>query len=390
MSNGYLLDAKEVEARLEGHWLEVFKSLCPDLGPALQRFGRHVGCPIHRGKNKDGLRIHRTRGPLYGVVICNTCGNKVGISTVAWINQWDYKTALEEVASYAGFEIPWRKEKSKKKKPSPLPKVDVEKLRREAEAAEKKENQEKSTRLAKVWEETLALDDPMAEPARLYLMRRGLRTKEYPSSLRFHPGLGYYHVNTDYDLDTGEITDEVVSLGEWPAIIGLVQNLQGDPVTLHRIYLTPKGFKAPVPEVKKMMSFPSDRQILGAAIRLGPGNGPVLGTTEGIETGLAVQEATGMPVWASINTSLMEKLETPSGVKHIVAWADYDRSEGGLKAAQSLREKVLAKGIKFTGLLPPLPIPENSKGVDWLDAYNQLGKNIFPSIIENLMDESAA
>jgi hypothetical protein len=57
--------------------------------------------------------------------------------------------------------------------------------------------------------------------------------------------------------------------------------------------LTLEGFKAPVENPKKTMTYPSFRKLTGALARLGePANGTI-GLAEGIETAMAVREATG-------------------------------------------------------------------------------------------------
>jgi len=51
------LAAQAVRQRAAGRWLGVLEALAPALGPALQRPGRHVACPVHGGT--DGFRLFR-------------------------------------------------------------------------------------------------------------------------------------------------------------------------------------------------------------------------------------------------------------------------------------------------------------------------------------------
>ncbi len=137
-------------------------------------------------------------------------------------------------------------------------------------------------------------------------------------------------------------------------------------MSLHRIYLTPDGRKTPVASPKKMM-VPLG-PIVGGAIRLYPA-GPDLGITEGIETALAVRQGTDMPVRAGVSAALVEAFEPPPGVTLVVIWADLDRSGRGAIAADRLRDRLLTKGIQVAVNLPPGPIPEGAKGLDWADVW---------------------
>ena len=68
----------------------------------------------------------------------------------------------------------------------------------------------------------------------------------------------------------------------FPALVGVIRDVAGNIVSLHRTYLT-AGCKADVPEPRRLMpgSLPD-----GVAIRLGQVNS-VLGIAEGSETALA-------------------------------------------------------------------------------------------------------
>jgi putative DNA primase/helicase len=191
-----------------------------------------------------------------------------------------------------------------------------------------------------------------AEPARLYLARRGLTTR-VPEALRFHPDLGYY---ADQRL-----------VGRYPAILAQVTGQGGDAVTLHRTYLTVDGHKAPVDAPKKLMRHPSARQLTGGAIRWSP-PGSRLAVTEGIETALAVIEATGLPAWATGNAHLLETFVPPPGVRQVLVFADKDRpsrqhpSGHGQEAARGLVTRLWAMGIQAGAIAPALDDSRRQKG----------------------------
>ncbi|MDP4028270.1 MAG: toprim domain-containing protein [Gallionella sp.] len=224
--------------------------------------------------------------------------------------------------------------------------------------------------LNRTWRESLPLTRPEAEPARLYLARRGLSVC-VPESLRFHPALGYY---ADNHL-----------VARYPAIVGQVTGQGGEAVTLHRTYLTASGHKAPVDAPKKLMRHPSARQLTGGAIRLvQPGSR--LAVTEGIETALAIIEATGLPTWATGNAHLLETFVPPLGVSQVLVFADKDRpsrqhpSGHGQEAARGLVTRLWAMGIRAGAIAPTIDIPDGRKGVDWLDVLNLVGKSGFPAL----------
>jgi hypothetical protein len=155
--------------------------------------------------------------------------------------------------------------------------------------------------------------------------------------------------------------------GRYPAMVALVADAEGAPVTVHRTYLTRDGRKAPVPAPKKLMGYPGDR-LVGGAIRLfAPG--PVLGVAEGIETALAVHRRTGMPVWSAVSANLLERLEPPAQTSLVVVWADRDRSGAGEAAAMRMRQRALCRGISVAVHLPPGPAPAGAKGIDWADVW---------------------
>ncbi|RDE48731.1 MAG: hypothetical protein DVS81_20530 [Candidatus Accumulibacter meliphilus] len=174
-------------------------------------------------------------------------------------------------------------------------------------------------------------------------------------------------------------------MGRHPAILAQVTGQGGDSVTLHRTYLTVDGHKASVDAPKKLMRHPSARQLTGGAIRLiAPGSR--LAVTEGIETALAVIEATGLPAWATGNAHLLETFVPPPGVRQVLVFADKDRpsrqhpSGHGQEAARALVTRLWAMGIQAGAIAPALTIPDGQKGVDWLDVFNLAGKAGFPTL----------
>ena len=349
----YEYQASRVKDDARGRWQRVLSDLAPALQDAVAKRGKHVPCPVHGGR--DGFRVFPDVSETGGGV-CNTCGYFVdGFSLLMWINGWDFGQTIREVAQQLAGAPTSSVPRSTSPGVSPCGSQD-DTTRRE--------------QLNRTWRESLPLTHREAEPARLYLARRGLTTR-VPEALRFHPDLGYY---ADQRL-----------VGRYPAILAQVTGQGGDAVTLHRTYLTVDGQKAPVDAPKKLMRHPTAKPLTGGAIRLvEPGRR--LAVTEGIETALAVIEATGLPTWATGNAHLLETFVPPPGVRQVLVFADKDRpsrqhpSGHGQETARGLVTRLWAMGIRAGAIAPTLDIPAERKGVDWLDVFNRLGKAGFPAL----------
>lgn len=362
---------RDIRESARGRWIEILQDLAPALGrysslpgsfgkdrKALERVGRHVPCPVHGGKNGDGFRLFRNVAETGGG-ICNTCGPKPnGFELLQWLNGWTFRETVEAVAAKLGMEVG--------KTRLPLPQ------RARAGAAAPRRTDEKLRRsLRQIWQECLLVSDRRAKTARRYLQRRGLSVRQlrHANTVRFHPRLVY-------------LDEDGKAVGEFPAIVCLVTDATGRPVTLYRIYLSDEGAKAPVGAPKKMMPVPESRKVTGGCVQLGPAC-RVLGIAEGIETALAVNRATGMTVWAALSATLLERWEPPAEAETIYIWADSDRPDRqgirrGEEAAERLRQRLAGTRIKARVLLPSMPIPGGKKGVDWNDVLLDQGSYGFP------------
>lgn len=348
------MDAQEVKQRARGAWDRIFLSLAPALARAIEKAPRHVPCPVHGGK--DGFRLFKDWRET-GASICNTCGaHGDGFSTLMWVNGWSFRETLEEVATYLGERKISRTGRA---------------LATHAKGDSDEENERLRQALNKVWNESISISDRDAEPARLYLARRGISISP-PETLRFHPSLSYY--------------DGDKKIGEYPAIIAMVTGARGNPVTIHRTYLTPDGKKAPVESPKKLMAYPKDRKIVGGAIRLTEAGLQVMAVAEGLETSLAVMEGTGLPVWCAVNALLLENFVPPEPVERVLVFADKDRPTEqhpkghGQEAAKQLVQRLWEMGIKASAIVPAGDIQTGQKSLDWLDILNRAGKAGFPTV----------
>jgi len=349
--NASAIESKDVRDAVRGSWLSVLDDLAPEISQAIEKPGlRHIPCPVHGGK--DGFRLFRDAN-LSGGGCCNTCGPKPdGFSLLMWLRGWSFPEALSAVADALGISSSFRHAKPAVKK---QPQFDQSKS---------SVNDDKLRLLFRsVWQESTSIHHLDAEPVRLYLQSRGL-DGWLPnwSSLRFHPKMQYR--NEDNQV-----------IGYFPAMLALVEK-DNQAITIHRTFLTEDGRKAPVEYPKKLMPVPADRLIVGSGIRLG-NPGRVLSVTEGIETALAVIEATGMVTWPLISSTLMSHFIIPQGVEKLIIWSDLDRSLAGTFAAQKLAERAKTQGIQVEIREPSGPLPIDAKSIDWLDVLNQSGPNAF-------------
>lgn len=412
----YKADAVREAAR--NNWLFILEALAPGLEPALRKPGRHVTCPFHGTKNRngkgDGFRLYKD-AHVTGGGVCNSCGPKPdGFELLMWLNGWSFKECLEAVGDF--LRVPKEQTGSTRRKtksraatarpglarnaqsgaavaesepedetvapPSDEGKV-VPLFREQAKPwlLEMQEEMEKRLerqraysarlheRIEQVWKECVPYLSEASEPMRRYLQNRGLlfpvTVVEQSDCLRFHPSLSYY------DEDGNEV-------GKFPAIVCAIRDVDGNLVTLHRTYLTTTGKKAKVENVKKMMPIPDGLDVNGAAIQLGIPTEGILGVAEGLETALSAYRMSHIPVWSTVNATLMESFEPPAGVHTVLVWADRDKSMTGERSANVLKERLEKRGIQVFILLPKLPIPPREKSVDWNDVLLTQGRLGFP------------
>jgi putative DNA primase/helicase len=338
------IDAAVVRQSARGHWLEILGRLAPELEAALARPGRHVPCPVHGGK--DGFRLFADADETGGG-ICNTCGSfPDGFDLLMWLTGGTFPEILEEVAQVQGLRTEQTWSAPPRRRATPPPRTG----RRNG-----KDNRSLASSIDRVWAGCIAPSDERAAPLRRYMLRRGLDWSLLDANVvRFHPDLPYW--------------EEDACWGRTPAMVAKVSGEFCDRITVHRTYLTLDGCRAPVPSPKKLMSYPDNRVLAGGAIRLCAPDSE-LGIAEGLETALAVRKRTGMPVWAAVSATLLERFEPPEVTSLVVVWADKDRSGRGEEAAIVLRDRLVRMGIQVSIHVPPGAIPDGAKGLDWADVW---------------------
>lgn len=180
----------------------------------------------------------------------------------------------------------------------------------------------------RIWDSGLDANNTTAEPLNKYLINR--KIDSYPLDFRFNPNLKYF--------EKGE-NGMPIPKGEYPALLAMIQDIKGNHIGTHRIYLTESGEKAPVKDVKKTLG-----KVVGGAVRINKVANGVLGICEGIEDAVVIANATDMAVWATLSASFMDKVVLPNNLKTIHIWADPDQK--GLIAAKKLKDRLTLEGNK--------------------------------------------
>lgn len=144
-----------------------------------------------------------------------------------------------------------------------------------------------------------------------------------------------------------------------PVMVAAAVRLGPEDITgVHRTFLRADGSgKAPLLPDKMTLG-----KIRGAAVQLAAA-GPQLAVSEGIETGLSVLQATGIPTWAALSTGGVMTLVLPPEVKQVFIAADAD--EVGLKAAEAAAWRWFKEDRRVRIIKPP-------KGTDFNDLARKL------------------
>ena len=173
--------------------------------------------------------------------------------------------------------------------------------------------------------------------AETYLRRRGVTQFDGMQSLRFHP-------SCFYRPSGGAQTQR------WPALIGVVTDLNHRVTGVHRTWLDPDlaaadHGKAPIEAPKRSLG-----DIWTHAVRFGVVD-DVMAAGEGIETILSVRGALpALPAVSALSASHLPAVAFPSRLRRLYVVSDADPA--GKRAASTLATRAREVGIEAIVLLP--------------------------------------
>lgn len=251
--------------------------------------GKHQPCPLCGGK--DRARWVRDKEYLH----CNQCGPVQFMDLAMDITGESFNESANRIRGH---------------KVENLPKITPEKI----------DIQKNQARIDRIKAGLKPLKGSIAEK---YLINRGLKVLP-ERDCYFHPGIDHYN-------------DDRVKTGTYPAMVGIVRNIEGKGATFHITYLTNEGDKAQVNKAKKLL--PTVLPLTGCAIELFKPVDGVLAIAEGIETALAVYQLEGIPIWSAINAGNMAVLELPGDLTELHIYADTDPGYAGQQAAYTLARR---------------------------------------------------
>lgn len=359
-------DAHDIREKASGRWIDVFSIL------ASNTFGKAVGnftgeysknardfCPVHGGKSGEAFYLYKDSN-FTGGGGCNSCGGHAdGLSLLMWANDWSFGECLEKVAVALNMDAPTNVTyKSNFVQSTELTKEEIQ-----------QDNKRIATR-DKIISECIPLSSPKAIVAKRYFARRGLsNVSNLGNEVLFHPGLD------SWLFDKGRFTKE----GNFPAIVSIVRNKQGDVMNIHRTFLTDEGYKANIESPRKMGAEILSKPVTGGSVQISPPS-KVMGVAEGLETTLAVMEGTKLAMNCVLNTSLMKSWIPPVGVSVVIIFADNDKNNAGIEAAQVLYDKLTKLGYTCIIALPE--DEDDMESVDWANVLELYGVDGFPEIPE--------
>lgn len=205
--------------------------------------------------------------------------------------------------------------------------------------------------LQKQFEESLPLSDVGSALAKTYFDNRGLLIPD-SSEIRFNPLVRYYD-------------NEGMYRGDVPAIITRMRNQNGEHTCNHYIYLDQNGNKTAFHPPKKLRGKAKNAVMLLAGL---PNVGYAV--VEGLETGLAVHQATSMTVFVCFSASGVNDFVCPADINEVHIFADQDVSRTGERVAKALANRITASKRKAYLLLPKKSLLGDRKSIDFLDLLN--------------------
>lgn len=261
---------------------------------------QHGPCPMCGGKD----RYRWTNWQERGGYICSQCGHGDGFTLAMGALGMSFRETVEALRAWLG------------EAPVHRPYI--------ARTSERRPEIVGLTARCKRILASSATCDAVEAAAR-YLEARGLAGTP-AKDIRAHAGVDYLRAGQGKSVEL---------VGHYPALVGIVRDNAGAPVTLHLTYLDRDGSKAKVDAPRKLLSVVGDGSV---AIRLATVDGDTMGIAEGIETALSASLIHGIPVWSALNAPLLARFTPPRNVSRLIVYADRDAA--GMEAAWRLRDRL--------------------------------------------------
>lgn len=359
------------------NWQFVFDNLAPSLGPAINAVQRssgtpgHVKCPFPEHGGENDFRFNKD-WRVTGSAICSCCQER-GVGPFDILHRAGYFSSPVEARNAVAKLIGMLDDYQQNYQKPDFSAAERARAQRQAEIDDQNAPEKVEKRRwyqAKLCREAFRPDHPKAAPLRKYFEKRGIPLRDLSNlSMWLHPAMTY------------KAKDQV--FGPFPCILIEMSLPNGERCTLHRIYITEEGDKAPIflsdepgkaPIQKVKYALP---QIVagtmnGSALRMVTVPGcTTLNIAEGPETAYAAHLATGETAWAGYSSTVLTHVVIPRYFKKVRIWADKDRSQAGAIATAKLVNRLVAEGFEVEVMMPRGLIPVGYKGIDWLDIIVQ-------------------
>lgn len=305
----------------------------------LKRSGRSWSClcPFH-AENSPSFAVYDDHFHCFG------CGQHGDV--FAWImarERVDFPVAVARAAAEAGMSLPDMPAASRAAKgPPPAPPPP-----REPTEKELRDSAARYDAARRIWMSA----SPIQDVVRAYLDRRRLwplpeaAQRVLRQACIRHPQTERLH----------------------PAMVARIDGPDGQPVAVHRTFLTEDGRKLDTVEKAKLVL----GDMRGGAIRLAP-TGDRLGLAEGIETSLAVEKLTGIGAWACVSASMLAAVELPMDVTDAVIFADRDKAKQFREGAGLHYARLAQAGLRRQGVRAEIRLPAEPWG-DYADVWMDVG-----------------
>lgn len=299
--------------RGHGRWPGILSALGVAAADLSTR--KHRPCPWCGGKDRFRFTDKDGSGAFY----CGQCGSHSPVDYLMQTNGWDFARTAKEVEAVLG-EVKFNPNRTKSNDTS-------------ARAA-----------MQALWDRGQPV--VAGDFVDAWFIGRGIGQAAYCRWLK--------------KIDDAEYVDDDGRKSWHPAMVAKILAPDGTPTNLHRTYLTLNGQKADVGTARKVMAGGIAK---GSAIRLFDA-GPVLGVAEGIETAFAASILFRVPVWSTINSTLLSGWLPPACVQQVVIFGDNDTKFGGQAAATALAHRLAClkdQPVSVRIEIPPIV------GQDWND-----------------------